>query len=126
MCATCHGITDPVGLAFEQFDGIGRFRTTENNIVIDPSGSLDDQPFADALGLVQELHDHPDLVACLSETALRYAQGHGLSLGEAELAAWHAQGMPADGFRWKSLLTELIAADSFTVAAAELSAGEVP
>ncbi|MCA9544966.1 MAG: DUF1592 domain-containing protein, partial [Myxococcales bacterium] len=40
-CAGCHAIMDPIGLGLEQFDGVGRFRTTENGGVIDPSGELD-------------------------------------------------------------------------------------
>ena len=29
-CVGCHRITDPVGLSLERFDGIGKFRATEN------------------------------------------------------------------------------------------------
>ena len=31
---------DPIGLAFEGFDAIGRFRTTENGVTIDLSGEV--------------------------------------------------------------------------------------
>jgi hypothetical protein len=37
-CASCHRLTDPIGLGFENFDGIGKWRPTENDAVIDPSG----------------------------------------------------------------------------------------
>src|SRR5690606_7737678 len=40
-CAGCHKITDPIGLALENFDGAGQFRTTENGAPIDTSGELD-------------------------------------------------------------------------------------
>jgi hypothetical protein len=119
MCASCHEVTDPVGLAFEQFDGIGRFRTTENGVTIDASGNLDDVAFDDAAGLARALRGHPDLTACLAETALRYAQGHPLSLDEAELAGWHERGLAEAGYRWQALLLDLIAADAFAVAAGE-------
>lgn len=116
MCASCHSVTDPVGLAFEQFDGIGRFRTLENETLIDPTGELDGIPFADALGLSTVLHDHPDLPACLTETAFRFAQGRELSLDEAALAEWHNAGLAGQGYRWRTLLVDLIAADAFAVA----------
>jgi hypothetical protein len=45
-CATCHNLMDPIGLGLENFDGLGSWRLTENDTVIDPSGELDGEPFA--------------------------------------------------------------------------------
>lgn len=39
-CAACHNRLDPLGLTFENFDAIGRFRTLENGRPIDSSGQL--------------------------------------------------------------------------------------
>ncbi|MEZ4240777.1 MAG: DUF1592 domain-containing protein [Myxococcota bacterium] len=119
MCASCHAVTDPVGLAFEQFDGIGRYRTAENGVTIDPSGELDGEPFADAAALGRMLHDHPDFASCLAETALRYAQGHPLSLDEVALAEWHREGLAEAGYRWQAMLTDIVAADGFGAATGE-------
>ncbi len=41
-CAGCHQIMDPIGLALENFDGVGRWRTAESGITIDASGRLVD------------------------------------------------------------------------------------
>ena len=30
-CAACHQLMDPIGIGFENYDAIGRYRTTENN-----------------------------------------------------------------------------------------------
>jgi len=38
MCTGCHKITDPMGLALENFDTIGGFRDTENGAQIDTAG----------------------------------------------------------------------------------------
>ena len=38
-CAACHQMMDPIGLAFESFDAIGKYRTTENGATIDVSGN---------------------------------------------------------------------------------------
>ena len=41
-CAACHALFDPFGLALEQYDGIGKFRTAyPNGSPIDPSTKLD-------------------------------------------------------------------------------------
>ena len=58
-CAGCHRKIDPLGLAFDQYDAIGRWRTVEDvrdgsgaNPPIDPAGELPDgRAFADAAGL---------------------------------------------------------------------------
>ena len=39
-CSVCHASFDPIGLGFEQMDGIGRFRTTENGLPVDSTGQL--------------------------------------------------------------------------------------
>jgi hypothetical protein len=48
-CAACHSKIDPLGLAFDNFDAIGRWRTHEvvqqgvgDNPEVDPSGVLPD------------------------------------------------------------------------------------
>ena len=40
VCAACHLLMDPIGLGFENYDGIGRWRTEENGLPVDPSGEL--------------------------------------------------------------------------------------
>jgi len=46
VCSGCHALMDPVGFAFEQFDAIGQFRTTENGVTIDVTGQINmvDEP----------------------------------------------------------------------------------
>jgi hypothetical protein len=47
-CAACHAKIDPLGLAFENFDAIGRWRTTEKtegtgaDPVVNPTGKIPD------------------------------------------------------------------------------------
>jgi Protein of unknown function (DUF1588) len=37
-CAACHALIDPPGLVYENFDAIGRWRTTDNGQPVDVSG----------------------------------------------------------------------------------------
>ena len=41
-CANCHALFDPLGLALENFDGIGAWRTTDGGSPIDASGAFID------------------------------------------------------------------------------------
>jgi hypothetical protein len=54
-CAGCHGMLDPVGLAFEHFDGLGRYRATENGLRIDVTGTVVGSDIAEPFDGVLEL-----------------------------------------------------------------------
>lgn len=41
QCSGCHSQFNPIGLAFESYDAVGRFRDQENGAAIDTSGSAD-------------------------------------------------------------------------------------
>jgi hypothetical protein len=73
----CHAIMDPIGFGFEHFDGIGRFRTTDQNLPVDSSGSIiidgQTKTFADAVGLANILAASPQVAACLTRQLVRYA-----------------------------------------------------
>jgi hypothetical protein len=79
-CAGCHTLMDPLGLAFETYDGIGRYRTVDVGKTIDASGKLtgaepEGAPFANALELNQLLASSPTVGKCFVSTAFRYAAG---------------------------------------------------
>jgi hypothetical protein len=42
MCARCHNLIDPIGLAMDNFDPSGRFRTRENGVALDTNGKYYD------------------------------------------------------------------------------------
>jgi hypothetical protein len=42
MCARCHNLIDPIGLAMDNFDPSGRFRTRESGVPLDTNGKFYD------------------------------------------------------------------------------------
>ena len=66
---------DPVGLGLERFDGIGRWRLTENAAPIDASGQIDNLKFAGAPGLGNAIAAMPEATQCVAGRALEYARG---------------------------------------------------
>ncbi len=76
MCAGCHKLTDPLGLALENFDSAGEFRTSENGVRIDASGELSGKPFVGAQGLAQAVHDDPAAVSCVAQRAFAFETGY--------------------------------------------------
>jgi hypothetical protein len=78
MCAGCHKITDPIGLALENFDGIGEFRTTDNGAKIDASGELNGMAFSGPEGFTQAIYSEPAVTSCLVDRLASYASGRKL------------------------------------------------
>jgi hypothetical protein len=79
-CATaCHSIIDPWGFAFENYDGIGAYRTTDNGMAIDArvTVTLDGQQkmVTDARGLVTALAQSDDARTCFVKQWFRYGLG---------------------------------------------------
>lgn len=113
ICAGCHALMDPIGLALEQLDGIGAYRTTENGATIDPSGELNGAPFADAIGLGEALANDPQLGPCFVESLYRYAVGRDVADSErAWLDALQADGA-VSGYRLRDLLRAIALSDAF-------------
>ncbi len=114
MCATCHSATDPIGLALENLDPVGRWRDRENQVTIDASAEhpqLGSFEGVDGLGLA--LAASPRVSACLTRQLYRYATGHVETDGEmAALDNLHARFAEA-GYRFKELLVELVASDAY-------------
>lgn len=74
-CASCHRLMDPIGFAFEAFDGIGRYVGGA-----DTRGQIVDSPRTDAvfdgpLELGQLLAASSDVARCFSLEWFRYASG---------------------------------------------------
>jgi cytochrome c551/c552 len=77
VCAGCHKIMDPIGLALENFDGVGRWRDEDSGAKIDPSGQLVDGTQIDGpSSLRQALLNRPEaFVGTLTEKLLMYGVG---------------------------------------------------
>ena len=84
-CSGCHKITDPIGLALENFDTAGGYRTTENGVPIDTSGELNGTKFDGPVGLAKALRNDPALTQCVATRAVAYATGRTPARGDAEL-----------------------------------------
>jgi hypothetical protein len=80
-CGGCHSQIDPIGLALENYDGIGAFRTEEDGETIDASGIVYDAgpdlevPFTGGVELGQRLAASRTVRDCVSNQWFRYSLG---------------------------------------------------
>jgi hypothetical protein len=93
-CSPCHNMTDPIGLGLENFDAIGHFRQTENNLAIDASGTYPasaaypaGQPFNKPSELATLMAEDPRFVTCMTNKLLAFGLGRILSSGDVAAAA---------------------------------------
>ena len=114
VCAGCHRITDPMGLALENFDGVGAFRDEEKGQKIDASGAFDGKPFTGAVGLGQALHDNPALTSCLVKRAYSYGAGSAAANDDKALLAYYDTRFGAEGYKLPSLLRAITMSDAFS------------
>jgi mono/diheme cytochrome c family protein len=80
-CANCHKLMDPIGLALENFDGIGGWRTREAGSRIDAGTQLSDGTAVNGVvELRRAILRRPDaFVRTVTENLLTYALGRELS-----------------------------------------------
>ncbi len=112
-CASCHQITDPIGLGLENFDGVGRWRDTENGVTIDASGDLDGAAFADAWELAGVVAEHDSFTPCMTEHLYAYAVGHSPEEGEEALVDWLHTELALSGYDWQELLLATVMSPGF-------------
>jgi hypothetical protein len=118
-CRACHQLMDPIGLAFENFDGVGVFRATEAGATIDPSGELDGVSYPDLAGLAEAVRAHEDFLPCLVQQVTRAALGHDPE-EEAEAMVWLLERFDADEHRLLSLWRALALSPLFRTVGADL------
>jgi hypothetical protein len=81
-CASCHSMFDPIGMTFETFDAVGRYRTHDGDFEIDPSASFEDVALSSARDLADFVRNDPRTLTCLAERLYGFATGHLPTPGE--------------------------------------------
>jgi hypothetical protein len=117
-CKGCHNLMDPIGFGFENYDGMGRYRATENGLPIDASGELTgtsdiDGAFTGVVGLASKLAQSADVRNCYATQWFRFAYGRGENSGDACSLATLDNHFATSGGSIKELLVALTQTDAF-------------
>jgi len=116
-CAACHQYMDPLGFPLENFDAIGKYRTTDNGLPVDPSGSFDGVPVADANGLGVAASQSVTVAQCLVRKYYTYAVGHEERDVDGSVLNALATAFKASGFKLRDLTLAVVTNDAFSVVA---------
>ncbi|MCI0361776.1 MAG: DUF1592 domain-containing protein [Planctomycetaceae bacterium] len=120
ICASCHARMDPIGFAFENYDGIGAYREKDGEFAIDASGELPDgQKFQGPSELKQILKGKKELFArALSEKILTYALGRGTEYYDQCAIDKIVAALEKNDYRFSTLIQETVASDPFLMRSA--------
>jgi hypothetical protein len=107
----CHGVMDPTGLPLENFDAVGRWRTTDSqaeNAAIDartvlPNGVAINGP----VDLTTQLASHPSMFAeAMTEKLMMYAVNRELEYFDMPQVRAVVRGAAKDNYKFSSIVWE--------------------
>jgi mono/diheme cytochrome c family protein len=114
-CASCHRLIDPIGLALENFDHTGKWRTMDGTAAIDATSQMVDGTKVDGpASLRRALLARSDVfVLVMAEKLLTYATGRAMRPEDMPAVRRIAHEMAAQGNRFSSMVLGVVAAPQF-------------
>ncbi|MFP6619062.1 MAG: DUF1585 domain-containing protein, partial [Pirellulaceae bacterium] len=115
-CNECHRKIDPIGLALENFDHIGRYRSRYNKKTpIDPSGNMPDgTKFEGPGGIRQYLMERPEqFTRCLTEKLMTYGLGRQLAFTDRQDLDQIIKQVAGQGYGFRDLVHQVVQSSAF-------------
>jgi hypothetical protein len=117
VCANCHKMMEPIGLALENFDAIGAYREryVEADAEVDTSGILfDNTQFNDSIEFQTNLLRHSDrFVETVINKLLTYALGREVEYYDQPEIRKIAENAAKDNYSWSSVILGIIESTPF-------------
>jgi hypothetical protein len=116
-CSSCHKMFEPMGLAMENFDAVGQWRTTELGGPIDTVGTITDGTRIDGIQGLRDLSMRKrELFAeVVVEKLLTYAIGRGLDHNDMPLVRSLTHEAAKNDYRFSSLIMGVVQSPTFTM-----------
>ena len=114
-CSGCHNPMDPLGFALENYDAVGRWRTVDLGLPVDPSGELvDGTRVSGVADLEAALLQRPEMFAStLTERLLTFALGRGVEYYDEPAIRRIVRNASSSNFRFSSLILGISASTPF-------------
>lgn len=117
-CAGCHALMNPIGFAFENFDGVGAWRDEQNDKPIDATGEITlskdlDGTFNGPVELAKKLAGSQQVASCVASQWFRFGYGRTVSEDDACSMQTLEESFAASGYNLKELLVGLTQTDAF-------------
>jgi hypothetical protein len=127
VCASCHAMMDPLGLALENYDGVGKWRSLdESGQPIDVSGSLPDgTKFDGPDGLKNALLSSDRFLFTVTEKLMTYALGRGVEYYDEPTIRAIVRKAASDDYRMTSLIRGIVSSAPFQMRMTEARTANV-
>jgi hypothetical protein len=114
-CATCHKIFEPIGLAMENFDAVGMWRTMDGDNAIDTKGVLADGTKVDGIAsLRNSLVGRSDqFVRVVTEKLLTYGLGRGLEYEDMPMVRTIVRDSAGSNYKFSSIVLGIVKSAPF-------------
>lgn len=108
-CYSCHRMIDPLGIAFENFDPVGKWRDRDQDQPVDARGTLiDGKEFNGIVELKAVLRSRKDDFArCFVEQMLAYALGRKLEFYDVATVRQITQAVAQDEYKFSRVVVEV-------------------
>jgi hypothetical protein len=122
-CASCHRVIDPLGLALENFDATGAWRTKENGAAVDTSGTLYDGRKLDGPGALRGalLTYSESFVRTFTEALMAYAIGRRIEHFDMPAIRAITREAVANDYRVSAFVLGVVKSATFQMSSAEVS-----
>ncbi|MGI9626899.1 MAG: DUF1592 domain-containing protein [Longimicrobiales bacterium] len=114
-CASCHNMIDPIGLAMDNFDVTGRWRTRESGVPLDTRGTFYDGTEIENVAEVAEvlLKRPTPLVRHFAASLMAYAYGRRVEFRDQPAVRRIADEAAAQDYRMSAFILGVVLSDPF-------------
>ena len=109
-CASCHKIFEPIGLALENFDAVGAWRTQDGDSPIDATGVLVDGTKVDGVASLRDslVRYSDQFVRVVTEKLLTYALGRGVEYEDMPMVRSIVRDSAASKYKFSSIVMGIV------------------
>ena len=114
-CASCHSLFEPLGLALENFDGVGAWRLKDEGQPIDTAGVLANGTKIDGVASLRDLlmQNSEQFVRVMAEKLLTYGLGRGVEVQDMPLVRSIVRDAAASNYRFSTLVMGVVKSAPF-------------
>jgi len=124
VCLSCHRYLDPAGFGFENYDGAGIYRATENGQTVSTAGTLlgmetytptEKAAFSDLNDLSAKVSTSPQAAQCVARQYYRYTMGRREATADSCALKSFTQTYTNSGYNLQTMLLGIVNAPGFNL-----------